>query len=108
MLQTIQTVIFFNSFRSDGGVLFLAIRDCSYFTSMLGLILTTTLFSYYLTHIHNIRGLLLLDPIVNWHVSKQVSFEVSLSLKLLVYLREFLLKICLKMFINERRKGIFS
>jgi len=30
--------------------------------------------------------------------------EVSLSLKLLVYWREFLLKICLKMFENERRK----
>jgi len=26
-----------------------------------------------------------LDCIVNWHVSSQISFEVSLSLKLLVY-----------------------
>jgi len=49
-----------------------------------------------------------LDFIVNWHVSIQISLEVSLSLKLLVYWREFLLKICLKMFENERRKGKFS
>jgi len=26
-----------------------------------------------------------LDSIVNWHVSNQISFEVSLSLKLLIY-----------------------
>ena len=41
----------------------------------------------------NIRGLLLLDFIVNWHVSIQILLEVSLRLKLL----EFLVKICLKM-----------
>jgi len=29
-------------------------------------------------------------------------------LKLFVYYKVFLLKICLKMFKNERRKGIFS
>jgi len=34
---------------------------------------------------------------VNWHVSIQISLEVSLSLKDLVYWREFLIKICLKM-----------
>ena len=34
---------------------------------------------------------------MNWHVSTQMSLEVSLSLQLLVYWREFLLKICLKM-----------
>jgi len=46
----------------------------------------------------NIRGLLLLvDCIVNWHVSIAISLEVPLSLKLLVYWREFLFKICLKM-----------
>ena len=49
-----------------------------------------------------------LDFIVNWHASIKISLEVSLSLKLLVYWREFLLKICLKMFENERRKGKFS
>jgi len=38
----------------------------------------------------NIRGLLLLvDCIVNWHVSIAISLEVPLSLKLLVYWREF-------------------
>jgi len=41
----------------------------------------------------NIRGLLLLDFIVNWHVSIQILLEVSPRLKLL----EFLVKICLKM-----------
>jgi len=46
--------------------------------------------------------------IVNWHASIQISLDVSLSLKLLVYWREFLLKICFKMFENERRKGKFS
>jgi len=45
---------------------------------------------------------------VNWHVSNQISFEESLSLKLLVYKREYLLNICVKMFKNERRKEIFS
>jgi len=45
---------------------------------------------------------------VNWHVSIQISLEISLSLKLLVYWREILLKIRLKMFENERRKGKFS
>jgi len=48
------------------------------------------------------------DCIAKWHVSNQITFEVSLSLKLLVYYREFLSKICLKMFKNERRKRIFS
>jgi len=38
-----------------------------------------------------------LDLIVNWHISIQISLDVSLSLKLLLYWREFLLKICLKM-----------
>jgi len=49
-----------------------------------------------------------LDSIVNWHVSNKISFELSLSLKVLVCLGEFLLNICLKMFKNERRKGIFN
>jgi len=34
---------------------------------------------------------------VNWLVSIQISLEVSLSLKLLFYWREFLLEVCLKM-----------
>jgi len=34
---------------------------------------------------------------VNGHVSIQISLEVSLSLKLLVYWKEFLSAICLKM-----------
>ena len=38
-----------------------------------------------------------LDFIVNWHVSIQISLEVSLSLKLLVYWKEVLLKIRFKM-----------
>jgi len=38
---------------------------------------------------------------VNWHVSIQISLEVSLSLKLLVYWKEFLLDF----FENERREG---
>ena len=49
-----------------------------------------------------------LDCVVNWHVFNQISFEVSLSFKLFVYYRELLVVICLKMFENERRKGIFS
>jgi len=38
-----------------------------------------------------------LNFIVNWHVSIQISLGVSLSLKLLLYWKEFLLKVCLKM-----------
>jgi len=45
---------------------------------------------------------------MNWHVSIEISREVSLSLKLLVYWREFLLNIFLKMFENERSKAKFS
>jgi len=43
-----------------------------------------------------------LDCILNWHVSKKISFEVSLSLKLLVYWRDFLLK----MFENVKVKDV--
>jgi len=46
--------------------------------------------------------------IVNWHVSIQISLEISVSWKLLDYWREFLLKICFEMLENERRKGKFS
>ena len=46
---------------------------------------------------------------MNWHVSIQISLELALSLEVLAYWRELLLKICLKMFENERRnKGKFS
>jgi len=45
-----------------------------------------------------------LDFIVNWHVSIQISFEVSLCFKLLVYWRVFIEDL----FGNERRKGKFS
>ena len=34
---------------------------------------------------------------MNWHVSIQISLEASLSSQVLVYWREFLIKICLKM-----------
>jgi len=59
------------------------------------------LFSY-LTHMFSQHSRdtvirLALDFIVNWHVPIQILLEVSLSLKLLVYWKEFLLKICLKM-----------
>ena len=37
-----------------------------------------------------------LDFMVNWHDSIQISHEVSLSWKPLVYLRGFLQNICLK------------
>jgi len=57
---------------------------------------------------HSRAAAVKLDCIVNWHASNQISFEVSLSLKLLVYQTEFLLKMCLKMFKNKRRKRIFS
>jgi len=49
-----------------------------------------------------------LDFIVNWHVSIEISLEASRSLKVLVYWREFLIQICLKIFENERRKEKFS
>jgi len=45
-----------------------------------------------------------LDFIVNWHVSIQISFEVSLCFKLLVCWRVFIEDL----FGNERRKGKFS
>ena len=34
---------------------------------------------------------------MNWHDPTQISLEASLSFKLLVHWRKFLLKICLKM-----------
>ena len=46
---------------------------------------------------HSRATVIRLDFIVNWHVSIQISLEVSLSLKLLVYGKEVLLKIHLKM-----------
>jgi len=56
------------------------------------------LFSY-LTHMRNISRatIIKLDFIVNWRVSVVISLEVSLSLKLLVSWKEFLIKICLKL-----------
>ena len=61
----------------------------------------------YLTHNvrHSRATVVRLNFIVNWHVSIHISLEVSLSLQPLVYWRQFLLKICLKMFENERRKA---
>jgi len=75
--------------------------------TILQLPLNFKLFSY-LTHMRDIRGLLWLlvrlDFIVNWHVYIQISLEVSLSLKILVYWRVF----SKDLFENERRKVKFG
>jgi len=57
---------------------------------------------------HSRATVVRLDFIVDWHVSIQISVDVSLSLKLLVYWREFSLKICMKMFENKKCKEKFS
>jgi len=44
------------------------------------------------------------DFIVDWRVSIQISLEVPLSSKLLLYWKEFSSKICLKMFESECAK----
>jgi len=53
----------------------------------LQLLVNFKLFCYHLTQYaqHSGATAVRLDCIVNWHVSNQITFEVSFSLKLLVY-----------------------